>query len=400
MANESDLLGNTVDGYAVGVNLTGTDDIIRLWRVTDGAAAQEVAASDIVWGSSDTMGVEVLRATNGGWQISIDQDGGFDGLAIEDTGTDTAYTDASHFGLAFIYTASRAGQLWMDDVLIQQGVTASGPPQLSLDPPGTSKSLRAGELLQFDVIAVEPLGDEAQAIDLWADSVPSGATFTPLSGTGPLTNTFSWTPDGAVTTNVQFLASDTDGTNDLTVTITVDQLDPGRVWINEVHYEDDQSPDVDEGVELAGAAGHSLADYRLVRYNGASGTSYGTLDLSGVVDNENGTHGAVWFAWPDLQNGAPDGIALVDTGGGTTSLLQFISYEGEFVASGGPADGVKSEDIGVAQSPSTATNMTIQLIGTGSEYDDFTWAGPQAASRGSINDGQALVPEPTIMLIR
>ncbi|MBU1692735.1 MAG: hypothetical protein KKC51_02105, partial [Verrucomicrobia bacterium] len=118
IANEGNLRSSTVDGYAVGVNLTGSDDLLKLWRVTDGAAASVVAASTLDWGSSFTVGIEVTRSTNGLWELKYDANGGFDALVSAGMGTDTTYTVTSYFGLLFQCTSSYAGLLRWDDISI------------------------------------------------------------------------------------------------------------------------------------------------------------------------------------------------------------------------------------------------------------------------------------------
>ena len=85
-----------------------------------------------------------------------------------------------------------------------------------------------------------------------------------------------------------------------------------------------------------------------------------------------------------IQNGSPDGVALVN---GPT-LVQFLSYEGSFTAVGGPADGVASTDIGVTETGSEPLGQSLQLHGSGSIYQDFTWAGPSPISPGAVNAGQ------------
>lgn len=90
------------------------------------------------------------------------------------------------------------------------------------------------------------------------------------------------------------------------------------VWINEFHY-DNADADVNEGVEIAGPAGVVVDGYRVILYNGDAGQlkPYGTVSLSGTIDDEGCGFGALWFSRSEIQNGSPDGLALVD--GGTTS---------------------------------------------------------------------------------
>ena len=158
------------------------------------------------------------------------------------------------------------------------------------------------------------------------------------------------------------------------------------VFINELHY-DNASGDVDEGIEIAGPAGTDLTGWTIEKYNGSNSSSYGTENLSGTIpdqDNGYGTLGFI-FAVNSFQNGSPDAIALVDDIG---NVVQFLSYEGTLTAIGGPADGLTSTDIGVAESSSTPVGESLQLTGTGDTYEEFTWSGPVAASSGAVNANQ------------
>jgi trimeric autotransporter adhesin len=118
-ANESDLNSGTVDGYAIGVNLTGTSDLLTLWKVTDGAADGAIITTDINWDSSDTYGIKITRSSAGNWEVLTDANGDFDNLVSKGTATNTDYTFDDNFGLSFTYSSSRAGLLWMDDVTVE-----------------------------------------------------------------------------------------------------------------------------------------------------------------------------------------------------------------------------------------------------------------------------------------
>jgi uncharacterized protein len=121
-------------------------------------------------------------------------------------------------------------------------------------------------------------------------------------------------------------------------------------------------------------------------YNGANGQSYNVRALSGVIPDLHNGFGTLLFIYPvnGIQNGSPDGVALVN---GDT-LVQFLSYEGIFTAVGGPADGVASTDTGVIETGSEPLGQSLQLHGSGSIYQDFTWAGPSPISPGAVNAEQ------------
>ena len=168
------------------------------------------------------------------------------------------------------------------------------------------------------------------------------------------------------------------------------------VWVNEFHY-DNTGADTGEFIELAGTAGTDLTGWSLVLYNGnpTQLVSYNTLPLSGVIANQQNGFGALSFAYPSngIQNGGsgtsaePDGIALVDASG---AVVQFLSYEGSFNPTNGPAAGLVSADIGIAQSGTEPVGASLHLVGTGDDYADFTWAATTTGSAGAPNDGQTL----------
>lgn len=156
------------------------------------------------------------------------------------------------------------------------------------------------------------------------------------------------------------------------------------VWINEFHY-DNQGGDKGEFVEVAGTAGTNLSGWTLVAYNGANGASYDSKSLSGTIPDQQNGFGTVSISYRGLQNGSPDGLALVDDSG---QVVEFLSYEGSFTATGGPAAGMTSVDIGVSEPSDSPKNWSLQRSGTGSQASDFTWQAPQPKNSGSPNTGQ------------
>jgi hypothetical protein len=167
-------------------------------------------------------------------------------------------------------------------------------------------------------------------------------------------------------------------------------LGPGSPWINEFHY-DNTGADADEFIEIAGAAGTDLTGYSLVLYNGNGGVLYDTVPLSGIIPDQQNGFGTLAFPRAGIQNGSPDGLALVAPG---NAVVQFLSYEGTFTAVGGPADGLTSTDIGVSEPGTTPAGQSLQLTGTGTQYRDFTWHAEQAETSGAVNTGQSFGAAP------
>ena len=175
--------------------------------------------------------------------------------------------------------------------------------------------------------------------------------------------------------------TDTDSDTDTDADCTA-----GEIFINEIHY-DNVGTDVGEAVEIAGPAGTSVSGWSVVLYNGSDTSEYSTTPLFGAFSNQQGAMGVLHLTYGSngIQNGNPDGIAVVDD---TNAVLQFLSYGGSFTASDGPANGMTSIDIGVSEGSSTLVGHSLQLTGSGCTYADFSWTSG-ADSFGGINTAQA-----------
>jgi len=156
------------------------------------------------------------------------------------------------------------------------------------------------------------------------------------------------------------------------------------VFINEIHYEN-SGGDTGEGIEIAGTAGTDLSCYQLDLYNGNNNSVYNTIGLSGVIPDQECGYGTVWFDISGMQNGAPDGVSLYDSC--NASVIQFLSYEGTMTGQGGPADGLNSIDIGYNED-AALVGESLQLVGTGTQYSDFSWQPATISTEGMVNINQ------------
>jgi predicted extracellular nuclease len=161
-------------------------------------------------------------------------------------------------------------------------------------------------------------------------------------------------------------------------------MDP---WINEFHY-DNVGTDEGEFIELVIPLTANLSNLSLVLYNGNDSKPYDSLSLANrsLVDAGNG-FGILLINFPPngIQNGSPDGIALIDG----TRVVQFISYEGTITAVDGSARSLTSIDIGVQESGETPKGSSLSLTGTGANYGDFRWQLTATATPGAANTGQS-----------
>jgi len=160
--------------------------------------------------------------------------------------------------------------------------------------------------------------------------------------------------------------------------------------LNEFHY-DNVAVDVGEFLEIVLTDDTAAADVTATLYNGSNDWSYGSYNL----DSEFTFHGtladgnryySLSFSGSILQNGSPDGIA-VDING---SVEEFWSYEGFFTATDGPANGLLSVDVGVAELGTTPIGSSLQRM-------DF---GPMwVLTQGSNTQGAINIPEPATLLV-
>ncbi|MEP2651702.1 MAG: endonuclease [Paraglaciecola sp.] len=175
-----------------------------------------------------------------------------------------------------------------------------------------------------------------------------------------------------------------------TGTTQLETPESANVWINEIHYEN-SGTDQNEFVEIAGAANSNLAGWILVAYNGNDGSPYKTTLLSGTISNQQNGFGTLAFNISGLQNGASDGLALINNEG---SVIQFLSYEGTLTATSGEAYGLTSIDINVNETSSTQIGNSLQLSGNGQSYRDFNWRVATPNTTGSFNNNQSFLTPP------
>ncbi len=157
--------------------------------------------------------------------------------------------------------------------------------------------------------------------------------------------------------------------------------EPTAPFLSEIHY-DNVGTDTGEALEVEAPVGFDLTGWQLALYNGNGGAVYNTRTLSGTVPDA----GVVVATYPTdgIQNGSPDGVALVRPDG---TVAEFLSYEGTMTASGGPANGTTSTDIGVTEASDTPVGSSLQKI-------DGVWHAPAPNSFGARNTAGGGDPGP------
>ena len=157
--------------------------------------------------------------------------------------------------------------------------------------------------------------------------------------------------------------------------------EPTAPSLSEIHY-DNVGTDTGEALEIEAPVGFDLTGWQLALYNGNGGAVYNTRTLSGTVP----AAGVVVETYPTdgIQNGSPDGIALVRPDG---TVAEFLTYEGPLTATGGPANGTAATDIGVAETTTTPVGYSLQKI-------DGVWQAPAPNTFGVRNGEGGGDPDP------
>lgn len=229
-----------------------------------------------------------------------------------------------------------------------------------------SATVTVGATPQFTASAFDAANNPvAGATFNWTSSDPltaipdgTGLVSTLLSGSVTITAT---TPNGKFGT----------------ATLQIDPATPPTlpdVRFTEIHY-DNFGTDANERIEIEGPAGTDLTGWSIVLYDGNAGTTYTTTNLAGTIGARCEERGVVVVSYPvnGIQNGSPDGFALVNAGG---DVVEFLSYEGTFTAINGPAAGKTAVDIGVAELGTTVARWSLRRDQTG------LWHAPAAAGFG------------------
>ena len=232
-----------------------------------------------------------------------------------------------------------------------EGGTAPAP-KLTVTVSPAIDTIAVGDSTLFVAAVTDATGAPATGATLtWRSTNTAVAT---VSATGRVT--------GIAVGGSSVVVSVTGGPADTVSVVVVTPPPPlPSVWVTEIHY-DNVGTDVNEAIEVEGPAGTDLTGWTIVLYNGNGGVPYDTLELAGTLTNQCNGRGTAWTWALGLQNGSPDGLALVTP---RDSVVEFLTYEGSFTATAGPALGVPPTVIPVSQEPAPAIGQSLHRDATG-----------------------------------
>ena len=146
--------GEDINGFAFGVNLSGYDDTLTLWKVKGGNLSA-IVRSGINWqsiiGTQDYATLVIERSPGGIWKTEVYDKNG----TVIDTsrGLDDELFDVKWCGIYYKYSSARDRLLWVDDIEID------GVFQEDREPPSVKSVMAAGK----------------NAVDIILDEEPSSA---------------------------------------------------------------------------------------------------------------------------------------------------------------------------------------------------------------------------------
>lgn len=129
---------SAADGYAVGVNMSDTSDLLTLYSVS-GTTYTPIITTTFDWNASDDVCIRVTRTASGSWELFYNPNGS--GEVSAGTISDTTITSGNYMGGQFIHSVSNVKLLWFDDI----SVCSSDPIDNEIDVQGNSISIVNGD---------------------------------------------------------------------------------------------------------------------------------------------------------------------------------------------------------------------------------------------------------------
>ncbi len=298
---------------------------------------------------------------------------------------------------ATLGTSSLQAHVRVVDPATEQPAIASLTPVSTILQPGATQT--------YTVTLDIPAPTGGAAVTLGVNPTDSGTL--PVTVTvpaGQLSATFDYT-DASIETSSTLTA--TLGASSAQASIAIQAGSP-KVVINEVDY-DQPGTDSAEFVELynAGTVPVSLSGFTLYFVNGSNNSVYRTVDLGPAGSLDAGQYLVVGASsvvstvpsaalvidagavTDSIQNGAPDGIAVVDTN--TNTLVDALSYEGAMTAVPLTGLGTVSLVEGTVLATNTADNnstpASLCRMPNGSDTDDANtdWSVCTQVTPGAAN---------------
>ena len=116
-----------VTKYSVGVNQTGSSDILSLWNLDKDQNLDILLESEFNWNENEAVAIQLTYNPSGLWKMEYNRLGNKENWIVAGEIASEVNSDAEEWfsGLDFTFeTASRAGNLWFDNLKIESINTA------------------------------------------------------------------------------------------------------------------------------------------------------------------------------------------------------------------------------------------------------------------------------------
>ena len=186
-----------INGWAVGVNITGSTDLLQLWRITKGKTDSLIVESDLDWDSATEATLFVKRTVKGTWTINYQKT--TESMSKTFSGNDPMIFDFKNVGIYFKYTSTRSGQLWIDDIsvvnrlpelFIQKLIlTNAHSVRLIFSLPVNASTLNIANfrltdenLINIPITSIQPVAGNDKAVDVGFGKVQGTEFYLSVSG--------------------------------------------------------------------------------------------------------------------------------------------------------------------------------------------------------------------------
>jgi hypothetical protein len=308
----------------------------------------------------------------------------------------------------FDFTASDGSNSSTVTIAIDVRASSGGVPVFR-QPLGAGRVINVGTTPCIDIDVLIEDQDTAEVVIAEEEPRIAGAMFEQLDG---VTARWHWCPTPAQVAEsdrytLVLSADDRDNPKTLKNYVIAFGGGGAGLVINELDY-DIVGTDATEYLELFNASGTaaSLAGRQVVLVNGATSTVYQTIDLGPLGALDPGKYLVIagpgvsvpasakkldplWSS-DQLQNGAPDGVALIDSV--TKTVIDAISYEGgitaaqiaDFPAAVSLVEGTVL-DPAIADSNTTTKTLCRKQNGVDTNNANVDWALCNARTVGTAN---------------
>ncbi len=116
---DQEIAGGTSNGIVLGVNISGYDDTLKLWKQSNGSLSL-ILSANLNWqndiGPYQAPLICVERETDGTWNIYLEQEA--EDPCLIGSGNEAFCFTSEYFGILYNYTSSCDQLLWIDDIEI------------------------------------------------------------------------------------------------------------------------------------------------------------------------------------------------------------------------------------------------------------------------------------------